>query len=468
MKGAAIGFSLALALTFAANVDAQKPGGSRFSSETVELFSALSQGYEVNGKPVPPNIDTAMILRASKSRDTRVAELARLACELVYLHNLMQQKKSEPEIERIAKRQGGELLARVEKIAKAHSSPAETRQLIDGIRAIAAAVGNDTKSLEALIFTEPQKDANRMSMLRLVGQDCALLMKEKMRAMAGSAGTAPAKPPVQVKLETTREQAVLVTLTNSGRTPLHHCLIFTRGVADPVQVAKQTRIDLATRVAGAELLGASKASIEATRVGVLLQAVLLNRERGVMAFVPEIPAGGNTRVQLTSLSDMAYVKSSDLSLWCDEFAVVNLSAGATAPAAPPKTAGTPLKLNARGFASVKTTITRSDPKEIDSHFAAIGNAMQYRGKVFTLKMTAGRTYTIKATCPKSTPGKPYSPPWLRVEDAAGKYLARENPNMSFFTYSGLQFTPKTSGEYRIVCLSYSPVISDFTLTVQRK
>jgi hypothetical protein len=431
---------------------------ARFSAEAVELLAATSHSYELNGKAIPASKDTAAILRATNSKDPQVQELGRMACRLVFWHCLLRNEKLDPEIANVAKSNGNDsLLGQLEKAFKAHVKPEELRGLKYGVDAVVATAKGDRKTIESLLFTKPQEQANWSALVRIAGHDLALTMKEKTRALVG----VPTKPlpalkdPIKVKLEVTKDKAVVMAITNQARTPLHRCLIFTRAVNDPLKVDKKTQAEIRNHVVAAGLLGASKESIEAGTFGILLQSVMLNMERGGTVFIPEIAAGATVRVPLMTAKEMAYVKSTELSLWSDEVTVASLSAGTLAESLLGGV-GTPIALDNRGAAQVTFKLTPRDPRDALTD----PKKLPKLSKILTLPMTAGKTYAIQVTSKQRGTD-------LRVEDSAGTVLMNVNGTLKNTTQ--LEFTPPADGEYRILCsAAYAAGRFEYVLTVTRR
>jgi hypothetical protein len=445
----------------------------RFTPELIELLTAASGDYELNGKAVATNIDAAAILRATQAKDSRIQELGRLACDLVSLQALVRKQTPDPEIERVAKTGKLELLADFLQVLAKRVSPEELAEfkgramlvdqlLKEGERKGVIEAGG-LKPIEQKLFIGPQKQVIESTILKMVGQTRGFEMADKTRALVeGASRPVPAaKEPIAVKLETTKDKKVVLSLTNQTKAPLHHCLLFTRAVADPKKVEKFTRAEMTTRLGLVGALGASKENLESAATMIFLQSVLMNMDRGGMFFVPEVPVGGTVKVGLTSVKDMTYVKSTEVSLWSDELTVASLSAGTWAGFAP-ELAGVPLQLDKKGAAFIKAELTKTDPRDPKIPPTMRGKVC----KVFTLPMTAGKTYVIETVADRSA-SRLNSPPTLRVEDEVGEVqttIRDKTPTSSH----RILFTPTAEGVYRIVCTEGFGQPGAFTLAVQAK
>jgi hypothetical protein len=453
-----------------------KPAKARFSDEAVELFKATSQGYELSGKPTPAAMDTAAILRVTKAKDAQLQEAARMACRLVLVHSLLQQKKADPEIARIARDDGKDLvLMLLETTFKEKVKPEELRGLKYGIEGMKAAAKGDLDKIEELVFTRPQEQANWTAMLRIFGQGQSLELKEKVRALAGEATNpvAVAKEPIKARLEAGKDKVAALVFTNQAKVALNHCLVFTRAVNDPAKVDRYIEGQAKVGAIAAlllpkvdkkfegeipaltkALLGARDKSIDAGVLGLLLQWKMLYLERGGVLYIPTIPAGATVRIPLLTVRDAELLKSSEVSLYCDELTLPAVSAG-TLPVVLLGGAGTPLKLDKKGVAAIRFALAANDPVDPE----AIGLKM---AKVFALPMTAGKTYTIRVMTQQFGTD-------LRVEDAAGKTQAKSTERATFMNKTiGLEFTPAADGTYRIVCSETYSGPQPFLLTIQRK
>jgi hypothetical protein len=433
-------------------------GKARFSPEAIELFTGTSSGYELNGKQTAVALDAAAMLKAAQSKDPKVQELGHLACRLLYLHSLVRKETPDPEIAKLVKADGFEFVKEeLDKFVngrKTNFTPEEIKNLVNGVKAISAAVTGDGKQLENVLFTEPQKEQNRLKLLGVIGQSQGLAYKEKLRGMVGEpTRPLPAiKDPIKVKLESKDKVAYMVA-TNETKATLHHCLLFTRAINDPAKVDVRLNGEMRKYALGAAFFQASKDALAAASTSVLLNMVLLSMDRGSIVYIPEIPAGATVRIGLMAEADMEQVKNTELSLYCDELTVASLNAGTLNKLM--AAAATPIKLDSRGAAEVKFQLAKDDPRDP----LAVGAKMC---KVFTLPMTAGKTYTIKVTTTQYGTD-------LRVEDALGEVMIK-SPKSSSFKEKTIQveYTPTADGTYRIVASEAYSGRNPFTLNVQRK
>jgi hypothetical protein len=292
--------------------------------------------------------------------------------------------------------------------------------------------------------------------LRLFGQGQALVMKEKALALVGEP-TNPLKGlknPIKAKLETSKDKLAVMVITNQTKSPLNHCLVFTRAFNDKAKVEKYIEGELTKAGFAAAILKPSEDSIKAGAWGLILKHQLLSLERGGVVYLPTLPAGATLRMPLMTALDAELLKSSAVSLYCDELTAASLDAG-TLPIVLVGGPGTPIKLDKNGAATIKFSLSPKDPTDPE----AIGVKMV---KAFSVPMTAGKTYTIRVTTQQFGTD-------LRVEDATGKTQVKSKERATFMSRTiGLEFTPAADGQYRIVCSEAYSGPQPFTLTVQRK
>ena len=450
---------------------------SRFSPELIELLTATSNGYELNGKAIPPAMDIPAILKATKSKDPKIQELGRLSCDLVYLNAALREQKPDPEIERIAKANmpaGDEVeclkivsdRVSAEQLAEFGLKATFIETLLKGGRKRGDfADGDDSLFMKKFntIIGEQYKKSNKSHTMLIVGQNKGLALKEKSIALVGQLTRVPptAKEPIRVKLETTREKQVVVTITNQTTVPFQHCLLLARAIPDPQLVEKKSRSQMsALLLGGAFGLGGSDDSKVAACWDILLQSVLYNMERGSMVYVPEIPVGGTVRAGLISANDLVYLKNTEISLWCDELTVAGLNTG-TRAGFPPELAGELLSLSDKPT-FVKAELTRSDPR--DPQLPPEMRAKVCR--VYQASMVVGKTYIIESKADESI-SRLNKPPVLRVEDEIGQ-VQSSTREKTLANGERIAFTPRTDGNYRIICTEAFGIPSKFTLTIYTK
>jgi hypothetical protein len=440
-------------------VQAQPPrqgssASSRFSPELVSLLTGISDGYELNSKSVMPAMDVAAIKNAVQSKDARIQELGRTYAQVLYVLAVIQEKKVDPDIQRIATESIPNLDVACIDVLQARLTPQGLQEFKDRIKFMRQVIESGRKRgdlpeanskdnpLEKNYVTKPFKKSLNSSALLMFGQDKALFARDTIRKMVGQpVNLISVKEPLKVKLETTAGKQVVVALTNQAKVPLHHCLVLARAFPDPLLVDKKTRMNLATVVLGSGAIGASEETTELTMCYTVIQSVINNMERGGLIFVPEIPAGGTVRLRLTALDDMPYLKNGEVSLWCNELTVESLSTGKN-PGVPPILAGTAVTLNERETLVHRDELTSKDPRDSQS-------APELRSKVckvFAVPLKAGKAYTIETTPGDQTGYRTVRPPAVRIEDESGDIQETNRTSETRLT-----FQPKVSGTYRIIC-----------------
>jgi hypothetical protein len=354
---------------------AETAGTSFLSGEAIDLLTATSNGYELNGKRIAPALDVPAILKAARSKDARIQELGSLSCELVYLVAQLRKEKPNEEVERIAQARLARIDVECLKIVLDRVSAKElvgfglNVAFMDALikegrkRGELVKPSADSEILEKLLLEKPLQELLRSTMIRLVGQAKGLASKEKIKTLVGKhVGSTPAlRESIKIKLETLKDKQVVVTVTNQGMAPLHHCLLQSRAFPDPRLIERKINSDRAAMLLAAGFLGVGEKSTDNASLYTLLQYVLSNTERGALVYLPEIPAGGTVRLGLTTSEDLVYLKESELSLWCEELTLTKQLG--TAAGFPPELVGTPFPLNDKAFASIKTELTPKDPRD---------------------------------------------------------------------------------------------------------
>lgn len=120
------------------------------------------------------------------------------------------------------------------------------------------------------------------------------------------------------------------------------------------------------------------------------------------------------------------------------------------PVGPPTPASGKLALQ-NGQATLQSNLTANDARDRRRPNSAC--------KVFTISMTAGKTYQIDMI--KNAGGLD---PYLRLEDPAGNNLA-EDDDSGGFPNAQLHYACPQTGEYRIVATTFGGGTGNFTLTV---
>jgi hypothetical protein len=107
---------------------------------------------------------------------------------------------------------------------------------------------------------------------------------------------------------------------------------------------------------------------------------------------------------------------------------------------------------AKAVLSVQETLGNRDPKD--------RLRANCRCKVHTVRMLAGKTYQIDMVTLS-----PDLDPYLRLENARGEELA-EDDDGGGFPNARIIFNCEETGNYRVICTSYTPATGRYTLTVK--
>jgi hypothetical protein len=458
---------------------------SRFSPELIELLTATSGGYELNGTLIPPAMHISTILKATKSKDPRIQELGCLSCDLVYLFARSREQTPDPEIERIAKANmpagvNVECLKIIsDRVPAEQLAMLSVHTLIKKLLEEGGKRGDIADLHESPLMQQfaneldkQRKKSRKSSISLIVGQNKGLESKGKTIALVGQPATVPptVPEPIRVRLETTQEQQVVVAVTNQTTAPLHHCMLFARAIPDPKLVEKTFLSQLSLLRIGEEFglrdsddpvdVAELELLLQVAELDLLLQFVLNNMERGSMVFVPEIPAGATARIGLISADHMVYLKDSEFSLWCEELTVASLKTG-TRAGFPPALSGERLSLSDKPT-SVKTELTRSGPRDPQVPPEMLAKVC----KVYQASMAVGKTYIIEVKAEESTSSL-NKPPVLRVEDEIGQ-VQSSTREKTLANRERIAFTPTADGSYRIICTESFGGPGKFTLTIYTK
>lgn len=303
----------ALALVATLSPQAIGQDRPRFSPEAVTLLEQISQAYDLNGRRMPAGqVDDAVLARLAKSNDPQIREVARMMPELKLLHALNRQQGRE------VVAAFGEQVRRLPasmavRVIEALASPDEEK---DDLRSAA-------KTLEAFLGSEPQKAVNKAWAIACLGNGLGIYLKGHLRELAARGGPADAAhaKAIAVTLGTGSGRLGTVTVTNqSGRT-LHHCLLITRLEADRERLRALAAQEDAFGKFLLPSLGLSKETVAGSRLAAHLRYMFNEQDKGVVVYVPEIPAGGTVTTTLAAPGYYRVAKGADVSVWCDEGAV---------------------------------------------------------------------------------------------------------------------------------------------------
>jgi predicted Zn finger-like uncharacterized protein len=132
--------------------------------------------------------------------------------------------------------------------------------------------------------------------------------------------------------------------------------------------------------------------------------------------------------------------------------------GAGVPGAPPTPPTGAIAL-AKGKGQLDSELTLADPRD------RMRNASHC--KVFTVTMSAGRTYQIDMI-KKAVPGKASDlDPYLRLEDPEGNNIAQDDDGGDDLN-ARITFMCTRAGIYRIVATTLNPATGQFTLKVEER
>jgi hypothetical protein len=286
----------------------------RFSADALALFNEISNSYDLNGKRVASGkLDEEVLARLAKSKEKEVGELAESAVHLKLLQRLSREdnKKVQAAFEEQAKRIPG--IVAVHVIDALRSPEKEKNDLQSAAKFLEELMGSKGGRKDS-----PQQAVNRAWSTACLGNGLGISMRESMRTLANRPGpaTAELKNPIGVQVNT--ELLGAITLTNRTDHALHHCLIFTRLEADKDRLKKLAAEEDLVGALILPSLGFSKNTVEASRLAAQLRWDFNQQDKGVMLYVPEIPARGTVTSQLARPDYYTISKGADMSIWCDE------------------------------------------------------------------------------------------------------------------------------------------------------
>jgi hypothetical protein len=305
---------IAMAWLTSTHAEESKP---RFSKDAIQLFTELTDGYELNGQRVRKgNGDKEILKKLSLSQEPEVAEVAQKAPMLDFLQQLSQSQ--DREIQRAFEKQAMKWPATIAATviqALGQSDPEK-----NDIRSAA-------KLLEGLMGSSdpdsPQQAVNRAWATTCLGNGLSLSIQKSLKTIGerGGPSALTTRNPISVTLNTNSPDLGTITLTNRTNQTLHHCLIFTRLEADRERINKlASEEDLVGRLI-LPGLGFSKATVEGSREAARLRYNFHAQDKGVMIYVPEIPANGKVTALLSQPEYFLSSRGAEMSLWCDELAI---------------------------------------------------------------------------------------------------------------------------------------------------
>jgi hypothetical protein len=299
-------------------VEAMADTPSRFSADAVALFNEISNSYDLNGKRVAGGkFDDEALAKLAKSDEKEVREVAELAPKLKMLNmlNREQGKKIQEAFKEQIDKWPGIIGGKV--IEALGSPPKEKATIQDAAKLLEQLMGSDRKKIGA-----PQQAVNKAWAIACLGNGTGLSMRNTMRDLALKQGPkgADVKEPVTVVLETEGPLFGGINITNKTDKALHHCLLFTRLVADKEQLEKLNKEENLVGKFILPGLGFSKATVAGSVMAADLRFSFNMQDKGVMIYVPEIPAGGKVTTLVARFDYFTIGSEADISLWCDELA----------------------------------------------------------------------------------------------------------------------------------------------------
>jgi hypothetical protein len=313
-------FLTVLALVLAASNSPAQPGAAkptpgqkspRFTSEALELFCIMTQGYDLNATRYSANADLESLVRFTHSDDADIREIAEMSRNLKVLHMLNKQQGQviQKAFETQAEKWPGIFAAQIIK------SLASDGKKESDIHASA-------KLLEKLMGTQPQKVVNEGWRIAYLGNELSIATADKMAALAQRPKLANAAPKdaLQVRLGTDPKRLGLIDITNRTDRTLHNCLILTRLSVDREFVrTRAAQEDLVGKLV-LPLLGFSKATILGSREAARLRSLFAEQDKGAVLYLAELAPGATMTTSMSRPDFYLFSKGVYASLWCDEFA----------------------------------------------------------------------------------------------------------------------------------------------------
>jgi hypothetical protein len=300
--------------------DPARSGRQRFSADAVALFAELTQGYDLDGRRFPGGkLDPAVLARLTRSSEKEVAAVATQAPYLKLLHELnrAQNRRVLEVFGDQAKAWPGIMAGHV--IKAVVSSDTDTKDIRWAAKLLEDLMGtdNDRTGRES-----PQQAVNRAWSVACLGNGLGISMRSTMRSLAarGGSGSIAGKDAVAVTLETGRALGA-ITLTNRSGRALHHCLIFTRLESDRERIEAAARQEDLFGAFVLPAMGLSPKLVAGSREAARLRHHFNKQDKGVMVWVPEVPAGGKVTTLLAQPGYYSVSKSASMSIWCDELAI---------------------------------------------------------------------------------------------------------------------------------------------------
>lgn len=283
----------------------------RFTPEALELFSQITNAYDLNGqRQASGQFDLEAMRRLYKSDSLAIRQLVEQAAQLKWLHD--KNKTQNAEVCRAFEKQINEwprLI--VDRVMETVSTPEDERGDINSAASI----------LEDMLGGEPQEAVNQAWAVACLGNGTANSLKENIRTLAVSKGRS--EPAPAYALDVVIDANNSITIINQTKSTLHNCVLFTRVMADRERVLKDAEQEDLVGQFVLPLLGFKKETVQGSRDAARLRYNFHLQDKGVMVYLAALPPGGQVTTGLTSPAYFSVAKGADISLWCDEWAIEN-------------------------------------------------------------------------------------------------------------------------------------------------
>ncbi|MEA3207752.1 MAG: hypothetical protein QOE70_809 [Chthoniobacter sp.] len=303
----------------------------------VRLLTAASDPYFLDGKLVEPAADRSVVL-AEFARSADPAEKT-IASNLVALDELEAEVKANPEKQAAAIRRFGgkwrdfvggtikdELRSKIFGEPADKDVVAETEEMT---RDLQAAKGNQLR-LECLCAELPNA------------------ARRGIEALGESKQKAPANAKIPLAVSAFVDKGIVwLKLENRGARTLHESSIIGRRLQDTerVNAMHQDR-----KIAGGlmQLFGFSQEATVTNDINSRLAIHTYEMEQGGFAFLPRLAPRSQVTLAVSSMQALAFTRSIETSLWCDEGAALNLQASNLAALLKPPPQGPQPRGNSSG------------------------------------------------------------------------------------------------------------------------
>jgi hypothetical protein len=283
-----------------------QPAPKRFSSDMTTLLSAASASYWLGDCAVNEG-DISSAGRLLQSTDPSVRDLAQLTLD-TYAFQQLRLAQSRDALKEL-----------------------EVRARIGGIDALAKRAARNEKEsgvgrmIEDVLGDKAQDAMNLKFLYNCIALESAARMHARLRTAAEAKSPADTgiKEPVKVFCDASPETLGSVSITNqSGRT-MRNVLVIGRVVVDAEKARESGERETALGQFLLPAIGVSEKMKEASIQAGKLRARAAQTNPGNVAFIPEIAPGATVRVFVSHWISMIGAKSVDVSLFSDEFTVID-------------------------------------------------------------------------------------------------------------------------------------------------